>query len=127
MKAEVFEAICLELEESWEGLSVICPRHKISRQAFYNHKDSTDQTLDRYARARERQLDYLEDLLFKISMNEDKDLLTDDKVNLGSNVVARARLQVDTIKFVLGKLRSHVWGQKIEINHTHEPRIFNVD
>jgi hypothetical protein len=126
MSPDIFEAICLELEESWEGLSIICPKHKISRATFYNHKDKSEANLDRYARARERQLDYLEDLLFKISMNDKKDMVVDDKVNLGSNVVARARLQVDTIKFVLGKLRSHVWGQKIEINHTAEPRIFNV-
>lgn len=126
MTLEQFENICNELEESWEGLSIICPKHNVARSSFYVFKDSTKENLDRYARAREKQLDYLEDLLFKIAMNDKKDMAVDDKVNLGSNVVARSRLQVDTIKFVLGKLRSHVWGQKIEINHTAEPRIFNI-
>jgi hypothetical protein len=72
-------------------------------------------------------LDYLEELLFKISMDSAKDLTTDDKVNLGSNVVARAKLQVDTIKFVLAKLRSNVWGTKIEHTIKSEPRVFKID
>jgi hypothetical protein len=71
-------------------------------------------------------LDYLEELMIQISMDERGDMSVEDRVNLGGNVVARARLKVDTIKFVLAKLRANVWGAKIEVNHTSEPRIFNI-
>jgi hypothetical protein len=82
-----------------------------------NFRDKSKANADRYARAREKQLDYLEELMIQLSMKSDKDLLNEDKVNLGSNVIARARLQVDTIKFVLAKLRANVWGQKVEVTH----------
>ena len=123
---ESFEAICSDLETTWEGLFALCKKHDVSRASFYIYKDATAENLDRYARAREKQLDYLEELMIDLSMQKKQDFLVDDKVNIGSNAIARARLQVDTIKFVLAKLRANVWGAKIEVNHTAEPRIFNI-
>ena len=123
---ESFEAICSDLETTWEGLFALCKKHNVDRSCFYDYKDKTQENTDRYARAREKQLDYLEELMIQISMDEKGDLSVEDRVNLGSNVVARARLKVDTIKFVLAKLRANVWGAKIEVNHTAEPRIFNI-
>jgi hypothetical protein len=115
MNEQLFEDICKEIEETWEGLSVICPRHEVARSSFYVYKDSEQQRVDRYARAREMQIDFLEDLLFKIAMDERGDGDVVDRVNIGSNMVARARLKVDTIKFVLAKLRSHRWGDKVDV------------
>ena len=121
-----FEAICSDLETTWEGLFALCKKHNVDRSCFYDYKDKTQENTDRYARAREKQLDYLEELMIDLSMQKKQDFLVDDKVNIGSNAIARARLQVDTIKFVLAKLRANVWGAKIEVNHTAEPRIFNI-
>lgn len=123
---ESFEAICSDLETTWEGLFALCKKHNVDRSSFYVYKDSNAENLDRYTRAREKQLDYLEELMIDLSMQKKQDFLVDDKVNIGSNAIARARLQVDTIKFVLAKLRANVWGAKIEVNHTAEPRIFNI-
>jgi hypothetical protein len=74
-------------------------------------------------RAREKQLNYLEGLLLKVSF-EDED---DEKPFVGANHVNRDRLKVDTLKFVLSKLRTQVWGDRIEVTHKEEPRIFNVN
>jgi hypothetical protein len=116
MTDEIFESICTELQESWEGLSIICPKHKVARSSFYVFKDETKERLDRYARAREMQIDFLEDLLMKIAMEKTDDTKTEGVVNVGSNIIGRARLQVDTIKFVLAKLRSSVWGDKLKLD-----------
>jgi len=121
MNEDIFEAICKEIEETWEGLSIICPRHNVARSSFYVYRDEQQQRLDRYARAREMQIDFLEDLLFKIAMEERGDTDVIDRVNIGSNVVARARLKVDTIKFVLAKLRSHRWGDKLDVTSGQKP------
>lgn len=115
MNEQLFEDICKEIEETWEGLSVICPRHEVARRSFYVFKDANEERLHRYARAREMQIDFLEDLLFKIAMNEKGDSEVVDRVNVGSNMVARARLKVDTVKFVLAKLRSHRWGDRVDV------------
>jgi hypothetical protein len=126
MDNETFEAVCTELETTWEGLTTICDRHKVKRTTFLAYKDKEKERSDRYARARELQLDYLEDLLMKETMDNANDSEVIDRVNLGSNHVARARLKVDTLKFVLGKLRSHTWGDKTKIEGTLnlEQRIF---
>jgi hypothetical protein len=126
MNNEIFELVCTELETTWEGLTTICERHKVKRTTFLSFKDKEKERVDRYARARELQLDYLEDLLMKETMDNTNDSEVIDRVNLGSNHVARARLKVDTLKFVLGKLRSHTWGDKTKIEGTLnlEQRIF---
>jgi hypothetical protein len=126
MDNETFELVCTELETTWEGLTTICDRHKVKRTTFLAFKDKEKERVDRYARARELQLDYLEDLLMKETMDNTNDSEVIDRVNLGSNHVARARLKVDTLKFVLGKLRSHTWGDKTKIEGTLnlEQRIF---
>ena len=75
-----------------------------------------------YVRARERQLDYFEELLIIEMNNSAKD---GDKF-AGANHVARSRLKIDTLKFILGKLRAHKWGEKLEVTVKQEPRIFNI-
>jgi hypothetical protein len=128
MNEKDFEAICCEIEESWEGLATICLRFGYkSRTPFFNFMRDNISLENRYARARELQLDYLEELLRDVSFNESNDREVIDKVNIGSNAIARDRLKADTIKFILGKLRSNKWGQKIDVNIGHEPRVFNID
>jgi hypothetical protein len=62
------------------------------------------------------QIDFLEDLLMKIAMDKNNDTKTEGVVNIGSNIIGRAKLQVDTIKFVLAKLRSNVWGDRLKLD-----------
>lgn len=127
MTKEHYEAICKDLEETHLGLLSLCKKYGYkSRGTFYELHDSSAELSDRYVRAREKQLDYLEELLREASFDESRDKEVVDKVNLGGNAVARDRLKADTIKFILGKLRSHKWGQKVEVTHKGEPRIFNL-
>ena len=127
MNSEIFESICTDIEETWEGLATICKRYGFnSRTPFNNFKKDNVELENRYARARECQLDYLEELLREVSFNELEDKEVIDKVNIGSNSIARDRLKADTLKFILGKLRSNKWGQKIEVTNIGEPRIFNL-
>lgn len=128
MTSEHFEAICQDLEESWEGLKTICKRYGYnSRTPFLNFKKDNEERENRYARAREMQLDYLEELLREASFDESRDAEVIDKVNVGGNAIARDRLKADTIKFILSKLRSTVYGNKVEVTNIGEPRIFNID
>lgn len=128
MKPEDFESICKYLEESWEGIRTICRKHGYkSASTFYDLKDSDEQYTERYARARERQIDYLEDLLKELVFDESRDTDVIDKVNIGGNAIARDRLKADTLKFILSKLRASIYGARVEINHTGEPRVFNIN
>jgi hypothetical protein len=66
-------------------------------------------------RAREKQLDFLEEQLREVAYDNRKDGQIVGNVNVGTNHIQRDRLKVDTLKFVLGKLRARKWGDKIDV------------
>jgi hypothetical protein len=124
---EIFEKVCLELEESWKGLIQICKENGTSKSVFHRYLNESEEARDRYARARELQLDYLEDLLREVVFNDTKDSQVSGTVNVGSNHISRDRLKADTLKFILAKLRANKYGAKVEVTHKEEPRVFEIN
>lgn len=127
MNEELFEEICLEIETTWKGIASICKNKNTSWGSFRHFLNKSEKNLTRYTRARELQLDYLEELLREVSFEGLKDDEVIDKVNIGSNYVSRDRLKADTLKFILSKLRPHKYGNILKIEHQTEPRIFKLD
>lgn len=128
MNAKTFEKICVDLERTHKGLLTICKENGENTESpFRNFMRGNEERELRYARAREKQIDYLEDLLRELVFEESRDSEVIEKVNTGSNHVARDRLKADTLKFILSKLRPSVYGNKVAIEHKGEPRIFNID
>lgn len=127
MDLELFESICTDIETAQVGLEKLCRARGLkSRTLFNNFKDSNEEHRNRYARARERQLDFLQDLLIELSFDNTNDKEVIDKVNIGGNAIQRNRLQIDTIKFLLAKLRANLFGNKIEIDNKHSLNIPKV-
>jgi hypothetical protein len=128
MDSQLFEDICFALERTHKGLLTICKEHGLNTESpFRNYLNNNPEAELRYARAREKQIDYLEDLLRELVFEDKKDKEVIDKVNIGSNFIARDRLKADTLKFILSKLRPQKYGTKIEIDDKREPRVFKLD
>jgi hypothetical protein len=128
MDSQLFEDICFDLERTHKGLLTICKEHGLNTESpFRNYLNNNHEAELRYARAREKQIDYLEDLLRELVFEDKKDKEVIDKVNIGSNFIARDRLKADTLKFILSKLRPQKYGTKIEIDDKREPRVFKLD
>ncbi|SRR6056297_1066730 len=128
MTSEDFESICFDLERTHKGLLSICIDNGYNTESpFRNFMRDDDELELRYTRAREKQIDYLEDLLREVTFNEGRDSEVIERVNTGGNHVARDRLKADTLKFILSKLRPTKYGNKVEVTHKGEPRIFNID
>jgi len=128
MTEEVFENICKSLENSWKGINTLCRENGFeSASSFYYLKNSNQQALERYTRAREIQLDYLEELLQELVFQEKRDKEVLGTVNIGANAINRDRLKADTLKFILSKLRPSKYGNRIEVNLKSEPRVFKID
>jgi hypothetical protein len=127
MDEKLFEEICLEIETTYKGINTLCKERGSSWGSFRNYLNKSKANLTRYARARELQLDYLEELLREVAFEDVNDKEVSDKVNIGSNFIARDRLKADTLKFILSKLRPQKYGAKIEIEHKQEPRVFKID
>lgn len=115
MESNVFIKVCSDLEETHLGLIEICKRNNTSRSSFNRWLKESDDNWNIYTRARELQLDYLEELLRETAFDESKDSEVDFKVNIGANHIQRDRLKVDTLKFILGKLRNKKWGDKLDV------------
>jgi len=74
----------------------------------------------RYARAREAQADKLFDECLAIADSQEGDVITVDGVEqVNHDAIQRARLRIDTRKWMAGKLRPKVYGDKIELDNKH--------
>lgn len=113
MNQEIFEAVCAELESTHEGLNTICKKHNSSGSAFYDFidLDETGKRSELYTRAKDRQADYLADLILEVSF-DDKD---DEKPFVGGNHIQRDRLKMDALKFIAAKLKPRKYGDKIDM------------
>jgi hypothetical protein len=127
MTDEVFEKVCKAIETTWKGVNSLCLEFDSSASSFYDYKNATPEATERYARARERQLDYLEELLQELVFQEKRDKEVVGTINLGANAINRDRLKADTLKFILSKLRPSKYGNRLEVNMTAEPRVFKID
>jgi hypothetical protein len=109
---ETFEAICKDVEFSDFGIKKICDSHGISKRTFYEYLHCVDNEEERakrenrYARAKEEQCDNIAEIMNDIADNADD-----------SN---KGRLQVDTRKWYLSKIKPKRYGdhQLIEITST---------
>ncbi len=72
---------------------------------------------DQYTRAREAQADALFDEILEIADNGVNDTYTDEQGNVRTDqdVIARSRLRVDSRKWMAGKLRPKVYGDKLAL------------
>ena len=114
---EIVSAICERLANG-ESLRKICadddmPAISAVFQWLSLHKEFAEQ----YARAREVQADTLFDEILEIADNGQNDTYTDENGNIRTDqdVIARSRLRVDSRKWMAGKLRPKVYGDKLAL------------
>jgi len=74
---------------------------------------------EQYTRAREAQADAIFDECLDIADRAERDLVDDGTgvKRLDAEHVQRARLMIDTRKWMAGKLRPKVYGEKVETTH----------
>jgi hypothetical protein len=113
MTIVLFKKICKEIEETHLGLKTICTKLNTSSSAFFDILDSDKKNdlPDLYARARERQGDYLFDEQREVVYKRDED----HTPFTGTNVIQRDRLIADTLKWQAGKLRPKKYGDSIDL------------
>ena len=72
---------------------------------------------EQYARARERQADKLFEECLDIADSRDNDVIINEfgAETVNHDAIARAKLRVDTRKWMAGKLRPKKYGDKLEI------------
>ena len=87
-----------------------------------NHKDFDLDFSNNYTRARKLRADHIfEELLLKADDLEEDVYVIDDKQFTNHNVINRARLRVDTRKWILGKMDPKKYGDKLDLTTKDGP------
>ncbi len=120
---EMADAIC-EALASGKSLRKICEGDDFpSNAAVFRWLSQHEEFRDRYARAREAQADAIFDEMLDIADDGTNDWMADNESETGvrynGDHVQRARLRIDARKWMAGKLRPKVYGDKAEFEHTH--------
>lgn len=110
---EIADSIC---EQIADGLSLraICLNDDMpSKTTVFRWLSKNSEFSDQYARAREEQADLLFDETLEIADQYDS---VKDKTDVDH--IQRAKLRIDTRKWIAGKLRPKKYGEKITNEHT---------
>src|SRR5215469_13609268 len=110
---EVSEEICHQMAGG-KGLRQICSQEGMpDRHTVLRWLDGNEGFRTRYARAREACMDWYSEEILRIAFDDSGDLIIDgDRVMSGHHVVQRARLKVDTVKWIMAKLAPKKYGDK---------------
>jgi hypothetical protein len=119
---EVSEEICHQMAGG-KGLRQICSQENMpDRHTVLRWLDANEGFRARYARAREALMDWYGEEILRIAFDDSGDLIIDgDRVMSGHHVVQRARLKVDTVKWVMAKLHPGRYGDRVAVEADSGP------
>jgi hypothetical protein len=119
---EVSEEICHQMAGG-KGLRQICAQEGMpDRHTVLRWLDGNEGFRARYARAREALMDWFSEEILRIAFDDSGDLIIDgDRVMSGHHVVQRARLKVDTVKWVMSKLHPGRYGDRVAVEGNSGP------
>lgn len=120
--------VCNQIAITHSGIIKICKKIGISSATFYDWLDKNEDNKKQYARAREAQADLLVEEMIDLSDDKTGDILQTDIGQQGNNAnVARSKLQVETRKWISGKLKPKKYGDKVEVENTGEVKIITAN
>jgi hypothetical protein len=119
MDHAMFEAICCDVETSTDGLNAICIKNGSNRTSFHQYRNSTPETVDRYARAKQIQAELLADEIIEIADNPELGTKSVSKPTgieiTEGDMIEHRRLRVDSRKWLLAKLLPKKYGDKVDV------------
>ena len=118
MTPEQIDAILADITGGMGTIKAV-EAHGLHRMTFYRALDADKTLCDRYARAKDASLEAMADETLEIADTVAGDTFEGDDgiVRIAPDVVARARLRVDTRKWLLSKLAPKKYGDKVDVQH----------
>jgi hypothetical protein len=97
-----------------------CRLAGVKKTSFWRWKDTDNERKERYARARQEQIECWADDTLDIADDNVRDVYEteDGREIVNTDVIARARLRVDTRKWLLSKLCRDPYGDTTEHKHS---------
>lgn len=117
---QVAETICVCLMRGWSMVRICQLENMPAEDTVYGWLAQKDHPFsERYARAREIQAERMADELIDIADDESRDVSGELQMP-NAVAVQRAKLRVDTRKWVAAKLLPKKYGDKVQQEHTGE-------
>lgn len=101
---EIIERVLSQIQEGISLRKICKEKGSPSRTTFYRWLEQDENLRGQYARARERQADTLADQILDVA-NEEPD-------------PARARVKMDAIKWLAGKMKPSTYGDRVDHTST---------
>lgn len=124
---ELAEMICERIAEG-ESLRAICVREdypSVSTFLLWVAKSDAGDPIyaglsEQYARAMEQRTEYMAEHIIEIADDAANDFVTDDEGNerFQQEAVQRAKLRIETRKWLMGKMKPKKYGDKVLNEHT---------
>ena len=116
----IFDKICSLIEEGHSLMSILRRKDMPSNETFYKWIDNDKHKSKRYARASEIRSDVIFEDILQIADDQENDVYTDEdgKEFVNHNVINRARLRVDSRKWMLSKMMPKKYSDKIQVDQT---------
>ena len=116
--------------EKGKGLNTICKADDWlpSESVFRYWCDSDPDLAAKYARAREVRAEVIFEECLAIADSQEGDVVAgaDGNEQVNHDVINRARLRIDTRKWMLGKMQPKIYGDKLDLNHGGSVKIEGV-
>ncbi|HHF7367639.1 TPA: hypothetical protein ACPSKY_002778 [Legionella bozemanae] len=138
--SKLVEEICNVISSTSKGTKVLCKEnlHWPSQDTLFTWLKTYPEFSEQYAQAKICQVEALVDEILEISDDVSHDCFMNEEGNLVPNpsAINRARLKIDTRKWLAAKLVPKVYGNKVDcnLNTTQEnemnslrERIFELD
>lgn len=113
---EMGREICRAISTSSKGLKKLCAQNKHwpSRSHIYTWFEAHPLFKDAYARAKQLQIEALVDDIIDIADDSSNDYMEDEKgkIVVNHDHINRARLRIDTRKWLAAKLCPRLYGDK---------------
>lgn len=108
------EEICAAISSSSQGIKVLCQAnpHWPNKDTIFTWLKDNNDFSDQYARAKQTQIECVVDELLEIADDDSCDQVVgaDGQVHFNNQAIQRARLRIDTRKWLACKLVPKVYG-----------------
>lgn len=124
-KEEIFDEIFKRLTKGEALRTVLQEKHMPDSNTFYIWIEADKSKSEQYTHACNQRADKIFEECIAIADDQEDDIieLADGKEITNHNVINRARLRVDTRKWMLGKLNPKKYGDRVQNDVTIEDKL----
>lgn len=116
-KKEVIDLIIDLIEEGGSIRSILKRPDTVGTKTFYKWLEASEELQERYKAATKKRADNIFEEMLEIADKQEADMGYNERGEpiIQHNVINRSRLQIDTRKWMLGKLNPTKYGDKLDV------------